>query len=96
MAKWLHTVNFKSFWEKNIPISEMSQLASAELKKLKDIFITDNDLNKIIEGFNKLCEDINNPTVELYLSDEIKAFDAVMVKLYDWADINRVWISTYF
>ena len=53
----------------------------------------DYDLEEIIENFEAVSGDGDpEETAEFTITDD---FNARMADLYDWADNNRVWVSTF-
>jgi len=100
MANWKHTLDFKPFWNNDeIDIKAKADFVVKELKRLQRHFLEDLDLELIIEDFEDVGGDCEPPetsetseTSEFTITED---FDARMYELYDWADSNLVWVSTF-
>jgi hypothetical protein len=99
MANWIAKINFKGFWDDDsMSVTEKGRAAS----KVIDSFIKthknrfdEDDLSELIEisdAFNH-CTGDGLPDGESEFTPT-EDFDARMYDLYEWADYNRVWIST--
>lgn len=92
MANWILRIDVTDIWE------EYSEDEDFELFKEKLIPILKSKTEEIEDllgedeasAYESLIDDIE------YGVDNIEEFDYAWNNLYDWADINRVWIATTF
>ena len=81
MPEWKHTLTFKPWYhDDRVSITNKGKLVSEQLKLLKRSYPYDEEFGLIIEDF------VDVETVE--------QFDQAMMDLYDWCDVNRVWVVT--
>ena len=94
MAKWKYTLNFKKLWrdygKEKITIEELAQGVAKEIPL--QLPLTDATLKRITKSFMKV--------------KTVKRFDAVLARLYDWADVEvrpfgewprnaQCWVDTF-
>ncbi|MCK5603728.1 hypothetical protein KAR91_17710 [Candidatus Pacearchaeota archaeon] len=96
MTNWKHTLRFEQWYhDDDISIKEKAELAAKELKITMKLFRfkDDDDLEEIIENFEGVSGDgEQEETTEFTIRED---FNARMSELYDWADNNSVWVSTF-
>lgn len=91
--RWKHTVNFKHFWESDIPVEEKGKLAAKELRsRLLQHYPEYWELEEIIDMFDCVSGDTDSEGGTNWTA--VEDFDERMRCLYDWADANMVWVST--
>ena len=81
MPEWKHTLTFTPWYhDDRVSIGNKGKLVAEQLKLLTRSFPHDEEFGLIIDDF----EDVQS----------IAEFDEAMSGLYDWADVNRVWVVT--
>ena len=92
MPTWNHTVSLAPYYHSDmLSLQEKGKLVAKELRKLMQrSFKDDYDLLGIIESFEYIIsdEDIEDDFTP------VEDFNARMFDLYEFADYNRIWIST--
>jgi len=81
MGNWVWTLDIKDDWQAEIPVRELAHRVAAKLRGAPP-YVT--GVREWIDAFSEATED--------WTSDD---FDAVWDRLYDWADLQRVWIKTF-
>jgi hypothetical protein len=88
MPDWRKTIRLKQFLshDSQIPSSVISETALkfAERLKREPEYEDDFELLTIVDQFEDLAESDDATVVD---------FNEVLAELYDWADIERVWIG---
>ena len=70
MSNWQNTLNFKSFWDKEMPIEDKAGMVCNEIGRVfPDPGTT---IEKIYEEFNSI--------------NSVEEFNLALEQLYDWAD----------
>jgi hypothetical protein len=75
--QWYETINIKPFLDEE-NLTIKERAEKMSAKLLKSHFRT-----SILE---ELCQDLCN-------AKSVKAFDAVLNRIYDWADSHKVWLG---
>jgi hypothetical protein len=88
MPDWRKTIRLKQFLshDSEIPLSVISETALkfAERLKREPEYEDDFELLTIVDQFEDLAESDDATVVD---------FNEVLAELYDWADVERVWIG---
>ena len=106
MTKWLKTLDLTSVWQcGNVPEAEVHEVGKYIAKELRRLYPDYDDVDKWGFELSNLIDDFDNIlTLEEYESDVIgfdgftpyADFNERMSQLYDFADMHKLWVKTYF
>lgn len=91
MARWnaqlLLVEDWEQYNEEQITICQLAERVAAKLEALTFAGGSPNLLRRrdLVQEFREFAAEGNNNADE---------FDNILSDLYDWADLNRVWVST--
>ena len=92
MAKWVATVNISGSWKKarskEITTQQLCEQIIPAFKKLP-MFVEDADLQAYVQNLQDIADADQSDDCDVLINE----FDNCWDDIYDWADINRVWIN---
>lgn len=90
MARWIKTLNIKDLLSEDNSPEEARRLAgeiSTRLRTLPPGMLNDREMQGILEAFGEISE------TGAVQTESVDEFNNVLTMLYDWADVNRVWLG---
>lgn len=95
MARWNYTIELFDEWQSakvgKLTPQKLAQVVADKIKQLQSRFVNGTN-DQILEAlrcdFSTFASTAHDGTFD--------DFDVILERLYDWADIERVWINTLF
>lgn len=91
MANWKMKIDVSDIWQKyeddndfEAFKSELLTVLNSETEKISDVLGEDE-----AREYEDMVQEIE------YGADDEDEFDYIWQNLYDWADVNKVWIATF-